>query len=85
MPIHQNPDGTWQWGKSGKKYKNKEDAVRQMQAIFANGYREPKQEKTAKLLYKLAAINRDDYFNRKLFNNYVINKREFNERFPFYM
>ena len=42
MPIHKNPDGTWQWGKSGKKYKNKEDAVKQMKAIFANGYVEKK-------------------------------------------
>ena len=38
MPIHQNQDGTWQWGKSGKKYKKKEDAIKQMKAIFANGY-----------------------------------------------
>jgi len=38
MPIHQNEDGTWQWGKSGKKYKKKEDAIKQMKAIFANGY-----------------------------------------------
>ena len=42
MPIHKNPDGTWQWGKSGKKYKNKEDAIKQMKAIFANGYVEKK-------------------------------------------
>lgn len=40
MPIHQNEDGTWQWGKSGKKYKSREEAVKQMKAIFANGYRE---------------------------------------------
>lgn len=38
MPLHQNQDGTWQWGKSGKKYKKKQDAVKQMKAIFANGY-----------------------------------------------
>ena len=38
MPLHQNQDGTWQWGKSGKKYKKKEDAIKQMKAIFANGY-----------------------------------------------
>ena len=38
MPLHQNEDGTWQWGKSGKKYKKKEDAIKQMKAIFANGY-----------------------------------------------
>ena len=42
MPIHKNPDGTWQWGRSGKKYKNREDAVKQMKAIFANGYVEKK-------------------------------------------
>lgn len=40
MPIHQNEDGTWQWGKSGKKYKSREEAVKQMKAIFANGYKE---------------------------------------------
>lgn len=38
MPLHQNQDGTWQWGKSGKKYKKKEDAIKQMKAIFASGY-----------------------------------------------
>lgn len=63
MPIHQNPDGTWQWGKSGKKYKKKADAIKQMQAIFANGYREPKQKKKA--FYKLAS---DEFWNP---NNYM--------------
>lgn len=40
MPLHQNQDGTWQWGKSGKRYKKKEDAIKQMKAIFASGYKE---------------------------------------------
>ena len=42
MPLHQNQDGTWQWGKSGKKYKKKQDAIKQMKAIFASGYVEKK-------------------------------------------
>lgn len=42
MPLHQNEDGTWQWGKSGKKYKKKQDAIKQMKAIFASGYVEKK-------------------------------------------
>lgn len=40
MPIHHNKDGTWQWGQAGKKYRSKKDAIRQMRAIFANGYKE---------------------------------------------
>lgn len=63
MPIHQNPDGTWQWGKSGKKYKNKVDAIKQMQAIFANGYSQPGQNKTASLLYKIAYRSQWDLNN----------------------
>ena len=45
MPVHQNSDGTWQWGKSGKKYKNKADAIKQMKAIFANGYKQGQSKK----------------------------------------
>lgn len=63
MPIHQNQDGTWQWGQSGKKYRNKADAIKQMQAIFANGYREPGQNKTASLLYKIAYRSQWDLNN----------------------
>lgn len=51
MPIHKNPDGTWQWGKSGKKYKKYSDAVKQMKAIFASGYKEGGQEKKACMTY----------------------------------
>jgi hypothetical protein len=40
MPLHQNPDGTWQYGTHGKKYPKKADAVKQMQAILASGYKE---------------------------------------------
>lgn len=39
MPIHKVPGG-WKWGKSGKVYKDKEDAERQMRAIYASGYKE---------------------------------------------
>lgn len=56
MPIHQNEDGTWQWGKSGKKYKNKQDAIKQMQAIFASGYREHGHSKKAGLTYMSAYL-----------------------------
>lgn len=60
MPIHRNPDGTWQWGKSGKKYKKKADAIKQMQAIFANGYRELGHNKKAAFLYKLADMTQQN-------------------------
>ena len=39
MPVHRNSDGTYQWGKSGKKYKSRKDAERQAKAIYANGYK----------------------------------------------
>ena len=45
MPIHKVPGG-WKWGKSGKVYKNKEDAERQMRAIYASGYKEETSFKT---------------------------------------
>ncbi len=38
MPIHKVKGG-WKWGKSGKVYKRKKDAIRQMRAIYSNGYR----------------------------------------------
>ena len=40
MPIHKTKSGKWKWGKSGKEYDNKEDAERQMRAIYASGYKE---------------------------------------------
>ena len=39
MPIHKVKGG-WKWGKSGKVYPNKEDAEKQMRAIYASGYKE---------------------------------------------
>lgn len=46
MPVHKNPDGTWQWGQSGKKYPTKQQAVKQAQAIYATGWTEkPKAKK----------------------------------------
>ncbi len=38
MPIHKVKGG-YKWGKSGHVYKNRNDAVKQMKAIFANGYK----------------------------------------------
>lgn len=35
MPIHKTRSG-WKWGKSGKTYKTKAGAVKQMKAIFAS-------------------------------------------------
>ncbi len=40
MPIHKTASGKWKWGKSGKEYDKKEDAEKQMRAIFASGYKE---------------------------------------------
>lgn len=47
MPIHHNKDGTWQWGQAGKKYRSRKDALRQMRAIFANGYKEQQDKKAS--------------------------------------
>lgn len=38
MPI-QRVKGGWKWGKSGKVYPTKAGALRQMRAIFANGWK----------------------------------------------
>lgn len=38
MPIHHNPDGTYQWGHQAK-YKSRAGAERQQAAIYANGYK----------------------------------------------
>lgn len=45
MPVHKNPDGTWQWGQSGKKYPTKQQAVKQAQAIYAAGWKEKNKKK----------------------------------------
>jgi len=39
MPI-KKVKGGWKWGGHGKVYPTKEQAVQQMKAAFANGYRE---------------------------------------------
>lgn len=38
MPVHK-VSGGYQWGKSGKIYKNKEDAEKQGRAVYASGYK----------------------------------------------
>ena len=43
MPIQRCTLGStkgWKWGKSGKCYKSREKALKQMRAIMANGYKE---------------------------------------------
>lgn len=51
MPIHKVklPDGSmgYQWGRTGKKYKDLEDARRQERAIYASGWREKGESKKA--------------------------------------
>ena len=51
MPIHKVklPDGSmgYQWGRTGKKYKDLEDARRQERAIYASGWREEGENKKA--------------------------------------
>lgn len=42
MPIHKTKSGGYKWGKSGKTYKTRAGAERQMKAIFASGWREKK-------------------------------------------
>lgn len=38
MPVRKVKGG-YKWGKSGKTYKKKEDAIKQAQAIYASGYK----------------------------------------------
>ena len=43
MPIRKIKKGgktAWQWGTTGKGYKRKSDAVKQMKAIYASGWKE---------------------------------------------
>lgn len=39
MPIIKTKSGMYKWGKSGKTYKSKAKAVKQMKAIYASGYK----------------------------------------------
>lgn len=39
MPIHKTKSGGYKWGKSGKVYKTRAGAERQMKAAFSNGYK----------------------------------------------
>lgn len=45
MPVHKNSDGTYQWGRHGKRYKTKAGAERQARAIYASGWREKGKKK----------------------------------------
>lgn len=38
MPIHKTKTG-YKWGKSGKNYPTKKQAIKQMKAIYASGYK----------------------------------------------
>ena len=38
MPV-QRVKGGYRWGKSGKTYKRKKDAMKQARAIYASGYK----------------------------------------------
>ena len=44
MPI-KKVKGGYKWGTTGKVYKRKSDAVKQMRAIYASGWRENKGKK----------------------------------------
>jgi hypothetical protein len=44
MPINKVKGG-WRWGKSGKVYPTRAEAVKQAQAAYASGYKEPKKGK----------------------------------------
>lgn len=47
MPI-KKVDGGYQWGKHGKVYKKRSDAVKQAQAAYASGFEEKKEKEKAK-------------------------------------
>lgn len=44
MPIHK-VNGGYKWGKSGKVYPTRKQAVRQAIAIYASGYKDKKHDK----------------------------------------
>lgn len=44
MPIKKTKGG-YKFGKSGKTYKKKSDAVKQMKAIYASGWKEKRKSK----------------------------------------
>ena len=41
MPIHKT-NGGYKWGESGKTYPTRAQAIKQMKAIYASGYKEKK-------------------------------------------
>lgn len=43
MPIKKTKSGKYKFGNSGKEYKSKSGAVKQMKAMFANGYESDKE------------------------------------------
>lgn len=56
MPVHKNPDGTYQFGKSGKKYSTLAKAKAQERAIYASGWRENSTEEEASSDEALPAV-----------------------------
>lgn len=44
MPIIKTKDGKYKWGQNGKEYRTKEEAERQMKAIYAAGYKKDKKD-----------------------------------------
>lgn len=47
MPVRRVKGG-YKWGKSGKTYRKKKDALKQAQAIYASGYKGKKRGKKKK-------------------------------------
>jgi len=47
MPL-KKVGNKWQYGDSGKLYQNKEDAIKQMKAMYANGYEEDDEDEDEK-------------------------------------
>lgn len=39
MPIRKTKSGKYKWGKSGKAYPTRKQAVKQAQAAYASGYK----------------------------------------------
>lgn len=68
MPIHKTPSGKWKWGKSGKEYDKKEDAEKQMRAIYASGYKEEAEFPTFKEYLKVQEEDRDGEYEQSYRN-----------------
>ena len=69
MPVHKNPDGTYQFGKSGKKYPTLAKAKAQERAIYASGWRENSTEEETSIEPSEETMGRGELYFAKHIEN----------------